>query len=339
LEKVVQRQDLTAAEAEAAMEEVMSGEATPAQIAGFLVALRMKGETPCEIASFARAMRSHALHVPTACENVVDTCGTGGDAYDTFNISTAAAFVAAGAGVPVAKHGNRSVTSRCGSADILEAMGVCLSLTPAQIGRCIDQIGIGFMFAPALHPAMKHAIGPRRELRLRTVFNLLGPLTNPANARRQVLGVFDQRWVVPIAEALKDLGSEHALVVHGIGGLDEISTIGPTRIAELCSGEVQEYEVAPEDFGLERVAAGDIRGGDIEHSVQAMHAALGGESGPLKDIVALNAAAAIYVGGMAKDLQQGLELAREAIESGAAMEKLNQLVRLSRELAQEVDSA
>lgn len=339
LEKVVEGQHLDPAEAEAVMEIVMTGQATPAQIAAFLVALRIKGETPCEISSFARAMRHHALQVSTSRADVVDTCGTGGDACDTFNISTAAAFVAAGAGVAIAKHGNRCVTSRCGSADVLEALGVCLTLSPAQVGRCIDEIGIGFMFAPALHPAMKHAVGPRRELKLRTVFNLLGPLTNPAGARRQVLGVFQERWVLPVAEALRELGAEHALVVHGLGGLDEISTIGPTRVAELREGTISEYELQPEALGFARARPEDLVGGDVDRNVATLTAALSGQAGPVRDIVVLNAAAAIYVGGRAPSLLFALGVAEQVIDSGAATAKLTELVRFSQAIAQEGSAA
>lgn len=332
--KLVERTNLTAAEAEAVMEEVMDGKATPAQIAGLIVALRMKGETADEIAGFARAMRRRALPVPTVRRNVVDTCGTGGDQHDTFNISTAAAFVAAGAGVAVAKHGNRSVSSKCGSADVLEAIGVRLDLGPEQVGRCIDEVGIGFLFAPALHPAMKYAIGPRRELRLRTVFNILGPLTNPAGAQRQVLGVFDSAWVRPLAEALAELGSDHALVVHGLDGLDEISTLGPTRVAELKNGVVTEYEIDPEEFGLPRAGPEDIAGGDLESSVAALRSVLDGQPGPRRDITLLNAAAAIYVAGLAESIAAGLQAAAEAIDSGQAGDKLSRLAALTQELAE-----
>ncbi len=335
IQSLVQHNELSAAEAEAVMEQIMAGEATPAQIGAFLVAARMKGETAEEIAGFARAMRRRAAKVPSQHPNLVDTCGTGGDAHDTFNISTAAAFVAAAAGVPVAKHGNRSVSSRCGSADVLEALGVAIALTPEQVGRCIDEIGIGFLFAPALHPAMKHAIGPRRELKLRTVFNILGPLTNPAGAKRQVLGVFDTAWVCPLAEALAELDSEHAMVVHGLDGLDEISTLGPTLICELRDGCIEEYELSPEQFGISRATAEDIAGGDIQDSAQRLLSALRGEAGPATDIVALNAAAAIYVGGLAEDVQAGLQIAYRVLESGAALGKLDQLRELSNELAAE----
>jgi anthranilate phosphoribosyltransferase len=335
LAKVVGGHSLTAAEAETVMEIIMSGAATPAQIAGLLVALRMKGESPQEITGFARAMRRHAVPIPTRRQNLVDTCGTGGDVHDTFNISTAAALVAAAAGVPVAKHGNRSVSSRCGSADVLEALGVRLDLAPAQVARCLDEIGIGFMFAPALHPAMQHASAPRRELRLRTVFNLLGPLTNPAGARRQLLGVFDRRWVRPIAEALRQLGSEHALVVHGLDGLDEISTLGPTWVAELRAGEIVEYQLTPEDFGLPRARPSDLAGGAPQESAARLLEVLENKPGPPLDVVALNAAAALYVGGAAPDLPSGLQLAKKVLASNAALQKLRQLIELTQRLGAE----
>lgn len=335
LAKLMQGRHLPPEEAEALMEMIMTGEATSAQIAGVLVALCIKGETPEEISSFARAMRRHALKVPTTRRDVIDTCGTGGDKCDTFNISTAAALVAAAAGVGVAKHGNRSVTSRCGSADVLEALGVCLTLTPEQVGRCLDEVGIGFMFAPAMHPAMKHAVGPRRELKLRTVFNLLGPLTNPADARRQVLGVFDERWVVPVAEALRDLGSEHAMVVHGIGGVDEISNTGPTQVAELRDGVITQYELTPEQFGLARARPEDIAGGDTQASVETLRRALGGRGGPQRDVVLLNAGAAIYTGGLAPSLAEGMGVADEVIQDGGALAKLTELVEFTQALAKE----
>jgi anthranilate phosphoribosyltransferase len=325
LKRLVEGAPLTADEAEATMDCVMAGEATPAQIAALLVALRMRGERAEEIAGFARAMRRMVLRVPVSVPDVVDTCGTGGDATETFNISTAAAFVAAAAGVPIAKHGNRSVTSRCGSADVLEALGVPLDLTPEQVGRCIEAVGIGFLFAPALHPAMKHAAPVRKELGLRTVFNLLGPLTNPAGARRQVVGVFAAEWVRPVAEALLDLGAEHALVLHGLDGLDEMSTLGPTAVAEVRGGGVAEYMVAPEDLGLARARAEDIAGGDAEESAATLVAVLGGEAGPRSDIVALNAAAAVYVGGKADGLVEGLATAREVLARGAGLGKLEEL--------------
>ena len=333
LDRLVNYGHLTSAEAEAVMEQIMDGRATEAQIAAFLVALRMKGETAEEIAGFARAMRRRAVKVPVQRPDVLDTCGTGGDAFDTFNISTAAAFVAAAAGAAVAKHGNRSVTSRCGSADVLEHLGVRLDLTPEQVGRCIDEIGIGFLFAPALHPAMKHAIGPRRQLKLRTVFNILGPLTNPANARRQVIGVFAPQWVRPLAEALRELGIAHALVVHGLDGLDEISTLGPTAVAELRDGTITEYQLTPDQFGLPCARPEDIAGADVPHSAQILRQVLEGQPGPRLDIVLLNAGAAIYTAGLAPDIAAGIEIARQTVAAGKASHKLSQLIDLTQRLA------
>ncbi len=297
LARVVEGQDLGPNEAELVMAEIMAGECTPAQIAALLTALRMKGETAEEVAGFARAMRASCLGVRSKHGDVVDTCGTGGDALDTFNISTGAAFVAAGAGIPVAKHGNRSVSSLCGSADVLRELGVNLDLTPQQVGWCIDEVGIGFLFAPNLHPAMRHAIGPRREMGIRTVFNILGPLTNPASARRQLLGVFSQEWARRVADALAALGAERALVVHGLDGLDELSTLGETYVCQVEGGHVTESTVTPERFGLPRATAEHLQGSDPAGSARMLLAVLEGERGPRRDIVALNAAVAIYVGG------------------------------------------
>ncbi|MCX7598741.1 MAG: anthranilate phosphoribosyltransferase [Armatimonadetes bacterium] len=339
LKKVVAGEDLTQDEARDVMAHVMAGEATPVQIAGLLVALRMKGETAEELAGFAQVMRENAVRVPVSVADVVDTCGTGGDIHDTFNISTAAAFVAAAAGVPIAKHGNRSVTSRCGSADVLEALGVPLDLTPEQVGRCVDEAGIGFLFAPALHPAMRHAAPVRRELGLRTVFNLLGPLTNPAGARRQVLGVFAPEWVRPVAEALLELGAVHAMVIHGVDGLDELSTLGPTLVAEVRNGAVKEYTVRPEDFQMSRCSAGDLAGGDPAQSAQILLDVLSGAEGPRADVVALNAAAAIYVGGRAGGLREGLAVARDTLRSGAARNKLEELCAAAAGMATERDTS
>jgi len=329
LAALVARRDLTAAEAEAALHEIMSGEAGEALIGGFLVALRMKGETADEIAGFARAMRANCVPVKPTVQDVVDTCGTGGDACDTFNISTAAAFVAAGAGVPIAKHGNRAVSSQCGSADVLKELGVNIELSPEAVARCIDEVGIGFLFAPGLHPAMKHAIGPRRQLGMRTVFNLLGPLTNPAGAKRQVIGVFDPAFAPLIAEALRANGSEHVLVVHGEPGLDEISLCGKTQVTELKDGEITQYEIVPD----ERCRVEDIAGGDAAASAQMLRDVLAGQPGPRLDIVLLNAAAAIVVGGKAPTLAEGAAVARESVTSGAAAAKLQGLQRLSHELS------
>ncbi|MGC9319099.1 MAG: anthranilate phosphoribosyltransferase, partial [Armatimonadota bacterium] len=279
LEKVVEGQTVSREEAHAAMAAIMSGGCTPAQIGAFLVALRMRGETVEQISGFAAAMRDSCIRIRTRHEEVVDTCGTGGDALDTFNVSTAAALVTAAAGVPVAKHGNRSVSSQCGSADVLKELGVRIDLEAEEVEACLDEIGIGFLFAPALHPAMKHAIGPRRELGLRTVFNILGPLTNPAGARRQLLGVFDPAWTQVLAETLRDLGTTHAMVVHGLQGLDELSTLGPTRVSELRDGEVRTYEVTPEEFGLRRTTVEEIAGGEPAASAETLLEAISGQEG------------------------------------------------------------
>ncbi len=322
LAKVVNFESLTAQEAHDAMCVIMQGEATDAQIGSLLVALRMKGETPAEIGGFARAMRESAVQITSKHENVVDTCGTGGDSADTFNISTAAAFVAAGAGVPIAKHGNRAVSSRCGSADVLRELGVNVEAAPETVAECLDELGIGFLFAPTLHPAMKYAIGPRRDLGLRTVFNVLGPLTNPAGSRRQVIGVFDAQFTELLASALLELGAEHALVVHGLVGMDELSTCGDTQVTELRNGAVHSALWGPEQFGLEPVELDALVGGPPEKSAAMLLAVLQGEEGPRRDVVLLNAAAAIYVGGKAADMHEALSVARQAIDSGAAAAKL-----------------
>lgn len=330
LRKVVEGQSLTEAEAYQAMHTIMAGEATPAQIAGFLIALRMKGETVEEIAGFVRAMREKAVKVPTQRRPLVDTCGTGGDRLNTFNISTATAFVVAGAGVAVAKHGNRSVSSQAGSADVLEALGVRLDMPPEEIGACIDEIGIGFLFAPALHPAMKYAIGPRREMGVRTVFNILGPLTNPAGATRQILGVFAPEWTEPLAEVLGRLGAERAMVVHGLVGMDEISTIGPTRISEWKGDHVETYLLHPRDVGLPEAREEDLAGSDPATNARWLWEVLEGRPGPRLDIVLLNAAAALQVAGVAGSWEEGWAQAREAIETGEALRKLEELRARSR---------
>ena len=332
LEKLSRGEHLSAAEGEEVLNQIMTGQSSPAQIGAFLMALRMKGETPEEICGFARTMRRHCVRISTAREDVVDTCGTGGDALETFNISTAAAIVAAAAGVPVAKHGNRSVSSACGSADVLTALGVNIDLSPEAVARCIDEIGIGFLFAPNLHPAMKHAIGPRREMGIRTVFNLLGPLTNPAGARRQLLGVFAEDWVRPMAEALQQLGSERAMIVYGRDGIDEISTLGETAVAELADGQVRTYTLTVEDLGVEPASAAELSGGTPEESAELLRAVLAGKTGPRYDIVLANAGAAIYVGGSADSIREGMQQAAEAINSGAALAKLEQLCELSNSL-------
>jgi len=321
--------DLSEEEAAGAMREIMAGEATPAQIGAFLIALRMKGETVEEIAGMAQVMREQALRVEVDGP-VLDTCGTGGDAQGTFNVSTAAAFVAAGAGVRVAKHGNRAMSSACGSADVLEALGAKIDLSPEQVSRCIDEAGIGFMFAQAFHPAMKHAAGPRRELGVRTVFNILGPLTNPARAKAQLLGVARPELAPKMAAVLQRLGCQHALVVHGEDGLDELSLSGPSTVHEVRGGSIREYNVSPEELGLKRAPLEAVRGGTPEENASALRVVLGGEEGPLRDIVVLNAAAALVAADAAADLRQGVRKAQEAIDSGSAMERLERFIEVSR---------
>jgi len=329
---VVEYDDLSGEDMQSVMHAIMTGQATPAQIGGFLIGLRMKGETVDEIAAAARVMRELATRVEVSGPHLVDTCGTGGDGASTFNISTAGAIVAAAAGARVAKHGNRSVSSKSGSADVLEAAGVKLDLTPEQVARCIDQVGVGFLFAPHHHNAMKHAIGPRREMRVRTVFNLLGPLTNPAGAPNQVLGVFSPLWVEPLARVLKQLGSEHVLVVHAEDGLDEISIAGPTRVAELKEGTITVYSIMPEDFGMQSTALESLAVGDAQASLAMINAVFAGEPGPASDIVALNAGAALYASGKADSLAAGVEQAAAVIGSGQAARTLAELVRVSSSL-------
>jgi anthranilate phosphoribosyltransferase len=330
LSKIVSGNDLSIAEAKVVMGEIMRGEATQAQIGAFLTALRMKGETVNEITGCAQAMRENAIAVKPRRAMLVDTCGTGGDGSGTFNISTTVAFVAAGAGLAVAKHGNRSVSSRCGSADLLQALGVNLELSAEQVAQCIDEVGIGFLFAPILHPAMKHALGPRKEIGLRTIFNILGPLSNPAGAKRQLLGVYDSSLTELIAEVLRALGTEHAFVVHGADGLDELSTTGTNKVSQLHNGKVKTFQLDPRELGLPEAGLNDLAGGDIETNVGIIKSLLRGEKGPKRDIVLLNAAAALIVGGKAQDFAEGLKLAAEAIDSGNALSKLKQLLEYSR---------
>ena len=293
---------LTADEAEAAIDEVMRGDATPAQIAGFAVALALRGETAGEVAGCARAMRRHMTQVQVGRADAIDNCGTGGDGLGTFNISTTAAFVAAGAGCAVAKHGNRSASSRCGSAEVLEALGVRLDVAPKTMGRAVDEVGIGFLYAPLLHGALRHAAAPRRELGVRTVFNLLGPLANPAGVRRQVVGVARPQHVQLVAQALRELGCEHALVLHGAGGADELTLAGPNLVCELRDGEMREFTLDAEELGLPRAGVDALAGGDAQENAALAEGVLSGEPGPRRDAVLLNAAAAIYVGGAARDL-------------------------------------
>src|SRR5947207_1145135 len=344
---LIERRDLTRIEAAAAMEAIMSGAATNAQIAAFLTALRMKGETVEELIGFAQVMRQKAVRVRTRTDEVagltgtdrdmlIDTCGTGGDATGSFNVSTATAFVVAGAGLRVAKHGNRSVSSLCGSADVVETLGINLELTPQKVGRCIDEVGLGFLYAPLLHTAMKHVMAARREMGVRTVFNMLGPLTNPAGANAQVIGVYSPTLTEPLACVLAELGTHRAFVVHDADGLDEISNPGESRVSEVRGGGVRTMTVRPEDFGLTRASIADLRGGDREQNAEIIRTILAGEPGPKRDIVLMNASAALVAGGRARDLKEGVELAARSLDGGAANERLERLVALSQELAREV---
>lgn len=332
LSKIVSGSDLTMAEAREVMREIMRGETTQAQIGAFLTALRMKGETVDEIAGCAQAMRESAIAVKPKRNQLVDTCGTGGDGSGTFNISTTVAFVAAGAGLAVAKHGNRSVSSRCGSADLLQALGVNLELTPEQVARCIDEVGIGFLFAPKLHPAMRYALAPRQEIGLRTIFNILGPLSNPAQAKRQLLGVYRSDLTELMAEVLLALGAEHAFVVHGADALDELSVTGQNKISQLHNGHIETYYLDPRDLGLPRAKLSDLAGGSVEDNAAITKALLAGKDGPKRDVILLNAAAVFIAGGKASSFSEGLKLAAEAIDNGSAQRKLYQLVEFSRKL-------
>jgi anthranilate phosphoribosyltransferase len=326
IKAVTEKRDLTAEEMSAIMRLIMTGEATPAQVGGFLIGLRMKGESIDEIAAAASVMRELASKVEVDKNHLVDTCGTGGDASGSFNISTASAIVVAAAGGKVAKHGNRSVSSKSGSADVLETAGVNLEISPAQVAECVNEIGVGFMFAPLHHSAMKHAIGPRREMAVRTIFNVLGPITNPASAPNQVLGVFSKDLVEPLAHVLKQLGSEHVLVVHAEDGMDEISIATPTFVAELNNGEVTTYTIQPEDFGMRRDELAKIRATDSAHSLEIIKSVFNDSDGPAKDIVCLNAGAAIYAAGLTATLTEGIKKAQEVISSGSVTEKLEQLI-------------
>lgn len=330
INRCIERRDLDDAEMRAVMRTIMTGGATPAQIAGFLVALRMKGESVTEIAAAAAVMRELASGVVLdGLEHTVDIVGTGGDCSGTFNVSTTSIFVAAAAGARVAKHGNRSVSSKSGAADVLEAAGIRLDLSPEQVARCVREVGVGFMFAPGHHSAMRHAIVPRRELGVRTLFNVLGPLTNPARVPNQVLGVFDEALLEPLAEVLQRLGSRHVLVVHARDGLDEISIGDTTDVAELKGGEIHRYSIRPEDFGVARAPLASIQVAGPEESLAMLHAVLDDEPGPARDIVCLNAGAAIYAAGCAPRLAEGIERARTVIASGAARERLERLRALT----------
>jgi len=322
-------------EAEAVMNQIMRGEATEAQIGAYLMGLRMKGETEAEILGSARAMRANAIKVPIRSEgDLLDTCGTGGDKSGTFNISTTVAFVAAGAGVRIAKHGNRASTSRCGSADVLAELGVNLDLTPQQVGRCVDEIGIGFLFAPRLHPAMKHALGPRRDLRVRTIFNILGPLTNPAGARRQLMGVFAPDLTEYLANVLGELGALSAIVVCGYGNIDELTTTGPNVVSHYADGAVRTFELNPLDYDLTPAHIWELLGGEAAENARILRGILSGEVNAAKrDVVLLNAGAALVAAGRARDFAEGIALAADSIASGAALAKLDALIAFSQEVA------
>lgn len=330
IKAVTERQDLSHHQMTQVMQIIMTGQATPAQIGGFLIGLRMKGETVDEISAAAQVMRELSAKVDVPKEYLVDTCGTGGDASGSFNISTASAFVAAAAGARVAKHGNRSVSSKSGSADVLEAAGVNLELAPEKVAECINNVGVGFLFAVKHHSAMKHAIGPRKEMGVRTIFNVLGPLTNPAGAPNQVIGVFSKQWLEPLAQVLKNLGSRHVMVVHSEDGMDEISISSATHVAELKNGEIKTYSIKPEDFGMKRADQATIKAADAAASLAMIKSVFAGQSGAASDIVCLNAGAAIYVSGLAGSHKEGVEKARAAIASGAAQKKFDALVQYSK---------
>jgi anthranilate phosphoribosyltransferase len=325
IRNLIDGESLTEREAYSVASGIMDGEATPSQIAAVLVALRIKGESVSEITGFARAMRDRAQRVPIAADGLIDTCGTGGDGTGTFNISTVCAIVAAAAGCKVAKHGNRSVSSRCGSVEFLEALGVRTDTTPDEASRLIERVGVAFLFAPQYHQATRHASAPRREIGVRSIFNIVGPLTNPARARRQLVGVFDPALTEPMAEVLRNLGSEHCLVVHGEDGLDEISLTSPTRVTELKDGDVDTRTITPEEFGLSRAPLATIKGSDPATNAEIALEVLRGKKGPPRDVVLLNSAAAVYVGGLTGDIASGVEAAVNAIDSGRAMAILEAL--------------
>jgi anthranilate phosphoribosyltransferase len=329
LDKLSRKEDLTEDEAEKAMSIIMSGKASDAEIKEFLLSLKKKGESIDEIAAFTKVLRKFATKVKPKSEKMVDTCGSGGDLLDTFNISTTAAFVAAGAGVPIAKHGNRSVSSKSGSADVLEVLGVNIDLEPEKVEECIDEVGIGFIFARKYHGAMKHVAAARKELATRTVFNILGPLISPADVKRQVYGIFDPELTEKLAGVLKETGSVHAMVVHGMHGLDELSTLGETKISELKDGKITTYHIDPAQLGMDAAEDTDLKGGGPEENAEILRKILSGEKGPKRDIVVLNAAAVIYVGDKAKTLEEGIKMAQESIDSGKAKEKLEKLIEVS----------
>jgi anthranilate phosphoribosyltransferase len=330
LKKIIERQDLPEAEMGQVMTQIMEGQADPALLGAFLTGLRMKGETVQEIVGAAKVMRNKAEKISVYADKVLDTCGTGGDGADTFNISTASAFVAAGAGITVAKHGNKAVSSRSGSADVLDKLGVNLQASKATIERCINEIGIGFLFAPLMHPAMKNAVAVRKVLGIRTIFNILGPLTNPAGAKYQVIGVYDPRCLITFAEVLKKLGSKRAFIVHGCDGLDEIALTSKTYVAELNDGDITNYDIEPEQFGLEKCRIEDLKGGDPEKNASIIQRLLDGEKGPKREVVLLNSAAGIAaVKGLT--LEEGLKEAETSIDSGSAKKKLESLIEMSKE--------
>lgn len=329
IQKAIDHQDLTQEEMTETMNQIMTGQATDAQIGGFLIAMRMKGETVEEITAAASVMRALSTKVDLDTENLVEIVGTGGDGSSTFNISTTSCFVVAAAGGQVAKHGNRSISSKSGAADLLEAAGVNLTITADQVKKCVENVGVGFMFAPLHHSAMKYAIGPRKEMGTRTLFNLLGPLTNPAGTPNQILGVFSKDWVKPIADVLNKLGGNHVMVVHAHDGMDEISISSPTMVAELKDGQVTEYTIKPEDFSMSVQAVDEIRVQDSEESLQMVNSVLNNEATAARDIVLLNAGAAIYVAGLAKSHQAGIDRALEVIASGAAKQKLLDLINIT----------
>lgn len=329
IKAVTEKKDLSRDEMAHVMGLIMSGQATDSQIGGFLIGLRMKGETVDEVTAAATVMRELSTKVSAAPEYLVDTCGTGGDASGSFNISTASVFVAAAAGAHVAKHGNRSVSSKSGSADVLETAGVNLQLNPQQVADCIKEVGAGFLFAVKHHGAMKHAIGPRKEMAVRTIFNVLGPLTNPASAPNQVIGVFSKDWLEPLAQVLKQLGSRHVMIVHADDGMDEISIGSATSVAELKDGEIKTYRIQPEDFAMQSADLAAIKARDSAHSLKIIESVLNNETGPAKDIVSLNAGAAIYVSGLSASLADGIEKAKAVIADGAAKDKFQSLISFS----------
>lgn len=332
IDKVIRNENLTEEEMIRAMDIIMEGKATPAQIGGLLIGLRMKGETLEEITGSAKVMRDKALNLSIQNDYAIDTCGTGGDGGNTFNVSTAAAFVAAAAGVVVVKHGNRSVSSKCGSADVLEKLGVNINLQPDEVQKCVDKLNIGFMFAPNFHKAMKHAVGPRRELGVRSIFNLLGPLTNPAGAKGQVLGVFDENLTAVMAGVLKELDVERAMVIHGLDGLDEITVTDRTKVSELKDGKINTYFIDPRDFQIPLAKKDELSGGEPEENAEIILKILKGETGTRRNMVLMNAGAAIYVGKKADSLKEGIEKAKEVIDTGLALKKLNDFAEFTQEV-------